>query len=295
VCKYWRQIIHKNQDDDLFHRVLWFGSIQKFAYGFEWKHLPLIPDEYLRIALNIEPKEMDKEEFITYKTILNPDYNETEDDVLSMDMGTNVPLLIAILIKCPKIYSMRLTGLLCEDLFFAIGLHCEGLRGLTFAYCKADNAWLERLLCNNFKINDTLWDLHVERSYWCDDETMAYFGECKNLANVSSEKWQVSGFGLRYLFEGCTNLLSITLDRYIDARGEWEEAFKCLAEKNKKIVSIDFNDCRGFNDDCLAHLMEPTACPKLEELCIHYHGCSEEMIEKFKEKRTKVSISGCNS
>merc|ERR1712228_256808 len=195
-------------------------------------------------------------------------------------------------IKCPEIYSISLDGTLCEDIFFVIGVWCKLLRELNFSYCKASNGWLRWIANDAMTVTDTLWYVTVERSWWCDDETLWYLSHCKNLATVSSEKWNVSGSGLLDLFKGCPDLLSLRLDRCVDEDGEWEEAFKCLADTNAKIEHISFNGCEGFNDECLAYLMQPSSCPKLTELTIHYHGCSQKMIRKFQKKRPNVDISG---
>eukprot|EP01084_Bolivina_argentea_P205781 351476_1 len=288
VCKYWRNIIHSNKNDSSFHDFIWFGCVDRKC--IEWHHLVLIPKEYLKLKLNLDIKPMNGGERTAYFKLLGDDDDDANDLMYSCDI--NVPLLIASLMKCPKISSLELTGRLCEDVFFAIYNNCKQLRSLDFSFCDASNDWLTWLIAEDSDVKNTLWNISVMRSYWCDDATLYYLSFCPNLANISSEKWSVSGDGLLYLFEKCNNLLSIRLDRYVEGCGEWENAFKCLSENNKVIEFISFNECEGFNDKCLSYLMNPKSCPKLRELVIHYHSCSEKMIQKFKKKRPKVKICG---
>eukprot|EP01084_Bolivina_argentea_P056480 103382_1 len=297
TCKNWRNIIIENENDEIFHKSLWYECVQSIE-SFEWKHLVLIPEKYLKIKMYVDRmQEMNMNEKVEYKTLVSEEndeiYDSESDFMLEYSHDTNIPLLIQILLKCPNICQISFTGLICQDIFFIMGKKCKQLWNLRFSYCKrGDNEWFEYLICDGCPVRETLRSIHVERSYWMDDVTCYYFGYFINLAAISSENWYITGNGLYYLFDGCTNLKHVSICRDEDeGQGEWGKAFKCLVEKNKCIRQIEFEmNAIGFDDECLSYLMAINACPELSKLVLNFHSCSKKMINKFKKKRRNVKL-----
>eukprot|EP01084_Bolivina_argentea_P056482 103386_1 len=297
TCKNWRNIIIENENDEIFHKSLWYECVQSIE-SFEWKHLVLIPEKYLKIKMYVDRmQEMNMNEKVEYKTLVSEEndeiYDSESDFMLEYSHDTNIPLLIQIIYKCPDIYSIEFRGLICEDIFVVMGTKCKNLTHLRFVFCDDGHYdWFGYLIPHDCMVRDTLRTIHIERSDWINGTACLYFAGLENLAGITSENWYISGFGMYLLLDKCVNLeyFHICIDEY-DSDEYWVEAFEALSRKNKSICSIEFiMSAIGFNDECLSYLMDDEACPKLENLRLDFHSCSKEMIAKFKKKRPDVKV-----
>eukprot|EP00484_Ammonia_sp_Unknown_P015000 CAMPEP_0197080860 /NCGR_PEP_ID=MMETSP1384-20130603/214344_1 /TAXON_ID=29189 /ORGANISM="Ammonia sp." /LENGTH=457 /DNA_ID=CAMNT_0042519751 /DNA_START=40 /DNA_END=1413 /DNA_ORIENTATION=+ len=293
VCKTWREFVLKQEEsDEKLHELLWYPVLHKFSHDLDWKHLVLIPDKYLKLMYNAEPREMSKDENKKYRSLIHDDDGEDELDFMCKD--SNIPLLLAIFEKCPRLYSIHLSGELCVDLFFDIGDKLQQLESITFSFTKnSDSSWFWHCISPESSLVKSLRMVRVERSYWFDDEACFYLSHCKNLVSFSAEKPWISSDGIRDLFAGCTNLQSIDLfkpEMLYNYEGDQDlsEAFKELAEKNTAIRYIGLDSCGAFNDRCLMYLMQEGACPQLQELNVTYSACTQQKIDEFMEKRPNV-------
>eukprot|EP01084_Bolivina_argentea_P056481 103385_1 len=292
VCKHWREVIIENENDEQFHQWLWIECVKEFGDSkrFEWKHLVLIPEKYLKLKRNFcSLQTMNYDERIAYVTLVG----EENGQEYGAETYTNIPLLIQIIYKCPDIYSIEFRGLICEDIFVVMGTKCKNLTHLRFVFCDDGHYdWFGYLIPHDCMVRDTLRTIHIERSDWINGTACLYFAGLENLAGITSENWYISGFGMYLLLDKCVNLeyFHICIDEY-DSDEYWVEAFEALSRKNKSICSIEFiMSAIGFNDECLSYLMDDEACPKLENLRLDFHSCSKEMIAKFKKKRPDVKV-----
>eukprot|EP01084_Bolivina_argentea_P274371 467646_1 len=294
VCKSWRDVIHNNQNHEQFHRWLWISCVSQFGGGkspkpFEWKHLVLIPKQYLKIAMDVYGlQEMNIEEKKEYISLVSYRTRGAQSD----EIVTNIPLLIQIILKCLNLRLVHFHGLLCRDIFYVIGKKCKKLQCLWFISCSGGkNEWLEYLTNNESMITNTLRGIIIYQSDWLsNDISCSHFGKFTKLTIFVSRIWYVSGFALSALFTQCVCLedVDITRSAYY---GEhlWIEAIKSLA-KHKCIRKIWINAAVSFDDECLLYLMDPGKCPNLQELTLRYHSCSQQMIDEFKRKKTDIHL-----
>ena len=231
---------------------------------------------------NVNYREMTEDECQDYDDLI-----ESEHDAVLCSTSSNMPLLIAILLKCPRLYGLDLWGQLCEDIFFVIGDRMKSLTSIRFSFTKrAKSEWLYHFIYPDSPICKTLKEIVIDRSYWIDDEAFWYFGQCPNIVSISAEKPWITAEGLEYVFKGCKKL------RYISIfKGYFEEnllnAFKALAENNKVIEVIDLDCADAIDDDCLDVLMDPNVCPKLGKLTMSSR-CSQAKVDQFEKKRPNV-------
>ena len=292
VCKDWRLTILQYENDEKFQNTLWYPLLNQFNFRkkFEWKHLVLIPDKYLKLMINMNNyMEMTEEEYKHYDELIGSEHDEFGMG-LCYNTQTNIPLLIAIIQKCPKLFSIYLSGELCEDIFFAIGDRLEELRSINFSYAKnAESGWFDHFIYPDSPISKSLQDIHFERSYWINDEAMFYFSHCPNLLSISCEKPYVTVEGWEDLFGGCTKLVNVDVFHgYIEE--SMGGAIKALTENNKEIVYLSLN-CGGIDDECLDYFMDPGVCPKLKTFYFLEHDCSQEKLDEFKKNRPTVNVS----
>ena len=289
VCRDWRSMILKYENDEKFQYRLWHPLLNKF-WEFDWKHLVLIPDKYLKLIVNLpQYREMTKNECQEYDELIGATEKDYDWGCSHRNADSNIPLLIAIIQKCPNIYHVELSGDLCEDIFFELN-HLDKLGSISFSYSQmAVNQWFDHCIYPDSVLSKSLQHVEICRSYWMDDESMWYFSHCPNLESIRCEKPNISEYGLEYVFKGCKNLRSFdTFHGCI--QGSLSKAFKALTENNKVIQHIGL-DCNGVDDACLDHLMDPDVCPKLKTFHHHDYECSEEKLDEFKRNRPMVNVS----
>lgn len=305
VCKNWRLCIMKN--DQFWSPVIeWLVRGGK-ERGMSWKKLVTVPEKYLRQFCTWYCVDKfttsEREEYLRILKENGCLENEDGDSDGAdwglgggtngfdedMEYNTNAFLLIQCLRVCVNTYSVSLSGLICDDLFYAMGTFCKSLRRLDMQYVRMGNGdWFRHLVKEGSGCMDTLFEVDCGRSYWCDDTVLRYLGKLRNLQSVLMDRlYSVTARGLMYLFEGekeC-QMRNIHLTRGMRWANDTDEFMKLMIQNGKKMVQLDFQECEGFHDGMLELLEDTEALPELRALNVMYTGCSQEAVDRLQKKR----------
>eukprot|EP01084_Bolivina_argentea_P164426 285860_1 len=303
VCKNWRLCCLNN--DEFWHGVMeWVVRGGKHR-DMTWKKLMTVPSKYLnKFCTSYNVENMTEDEKIQYDKILaeNGFGNDDSDDEYGYydeSFQTNVFLIIQCLKYCGNTWRVYLSGVLCDDIFYAIGKYCNGLRQLSVPFIQSGNSiWFRHLVKEDSKCMDTLFRINLERSYWVDDDALKYLGKLRNLQSIEMDRlYSISANGLKYLFEGENGevrgkeMRNIYLTRGMKYYNDTVDFMKLMIKNGNKMIQFEFTECEGFNDDMLKLLVnDKNALPDLRAVNIRYTGCSKKMVKRFEQNRPNVEI-----
>eukprot|EP01083_Nonionella_stella_P103868 297107_1 len=296
VCKHWRQCCLNN--DDFWYPVMEFVLRGGKHRGISWKNLLCVPKKYLSQfckVYNIDDMT-DSEKEMYHQTLIEHGW-EMDDDEIDFANGcqTNPFLLIQCLKHCPNTHSVYLSGILCDEMFYAMGKYCNDLRRLTMPYIRGGSCdWFRHLVKEDSKCMDTLFEVGLERSYWVSDEVLEYLGQLRNLQSIEMDRlYGISASGLRCLFEGDRGkeMRNIYLTRGIrDADDDGVEFMELMIKNGTKMIQFDFSECEGFHDDMLRLLEDKKALPNLRYINVRYTGCTAKQVKRLQAKRPNLEI-----